>query len=88
MAREIQITPVRIQYAQKEELILFDTLLKLASEKQEEITRIIQRTLCDMKLNVDEVLREYRGEDGKISNFFLYKVHLQIVLSLLHNQQR
>lgn len=61
MAREIQITPRRIQYAQKIEFKLFDTLMKIASEKQEEITRIIQKTLTDMSTNVEDVLDEYKG---------------------------
>lgn len=62
MAREIQITPRRIQYAQKVEFKLFDTLMKIASEKQEEITRIIQKTLTDMRTNVIDVLDEYKGK--------------------------
>lgn len=59
MAREIQITPRRIQYAQEVELKLFNTLMKIASDKQEEICKIIQKTLNDMKSNVAEVLEEY-----------------------------
>lgn len=66
MAREIQITPRRIQYAQKVEFKLFDTLMKIASEKQEEITRIIQKTLTDMRTNVKDVLDEYKG------NIYIY----------------
>lgn len=59
MAREIQITPRRIQYAQQVELKLYNTLMKIASDKQEEICKIIQKTLNDMKSNVAEVLEEY-----------------------------
>lgn len=59
MAREIQITPRRIQYAQEIELKLFNSLMKIASDKQEEICKIIQKTLNDMKSNVAEVLEEY-----------------------------
>lgn len=59
MAREIQITPKRIEYAQKIELQLYDTLMNIACEQQEEITAIIQRTLLDMKSNVAEVLEGY-----------------------------
>lgn len=59
MAREIQITPKRISYAQDVELKLYIALMKIASEKQEEITKIIQRTLNEMKSNVAEVLEEY-----------------------------
>ncbi|KAJ8926827.1 hypothetical protein NQ314_020677 [Rhamnusium bicolor] len=59
MAREIQITPKRILYAQEIELKLYKTLMNIASEQQEEITAIIQRTLQDMKSNVAEVLEGY-----------------------------
>lgn len=59
MAREIQITPRRIHYAQEVEFKLYNTLMKIASDKQEEICKIIQRTLNDMKSNVAEVLEEY-----------------------------
>lgn len=59
MAREIQITPRRISYAQEVELKLYNTLMKIASDKQEEICKIIQKTLNEMKSNVAEVLEEY-----------------------------
>lgn len=59
MAREIQITPRRIHYAQEVELKLYNTLMKIACDKQEEICKIIQTTLNDMKSNVAEVLEEY-----------------------------
>lgn len=60
MAREIQITPRRIQYSQKIELKLYNSLMKIAGEKQEEITRIIQNTLTEMKTNVADVLKEFQ----------------------------
>lgn len=62
MAREIQITPRRIQYSQEVEMRLYNSLMKIASEKQEEITRIIQNTLTNMKTNVTEVLEEFQNK--------------------------
>lgn len=59
MARELQITPKRLDYAKKIELQLYETLLSIACEKQEEIAVMIQRTLLDMKSNVAEVLEDY-----------------------------
>ncbi|XP_030756572.1 dual serine/threonine and tyrosine protein kinase-like isoform X2 [Sitophilus oryzae] len=59
MAREIQITPRRILYAQDIEYKLYKTLMKIACEQQEEITAIIQSTLQEIKSNVAEVLEEY-----------------------------
>lgn len=59
MARELQITPKRLDYAKKIELQLYETLLSIACEQQEKITAMIQRTLIDMKSNVAEVLEGY-----------------------------
>ncbi|XP_066248438.1 dual serine/threonine and tyrosine protein kinase-like isoform X1 [Euwallacea similis] len=59
MAREIQITPKRILYAQDVEMKMYTTLTNIASEQQQEITAIIQRTLQDMRSNVAEVLEGY-----------------------------
>jgi hypothetical protein len=59
MAREIQITPRRILYAQDIEMKLYKKLMKIAGEQQEKITGIIQKTLQEMKTNVSEVLEGY-----------------------------
>lgn len=65
MAREIQITPRRILYAQEVELKLYNKLMQIACEQQQEISNIIQKTLLDMKSNVAEVLEEY-NDNSKI----------------------
>lgn len=59
MARELQITPKRLDYAKKIELQLYETLLSIACEQQEEVANMIQRTLAEMKSNVAEVLEGY-----------------------------
>lgn len=68
MAREIQITPRRIVYAQDIELKLFKSLMKIASEKQEEITKIIQATLQHMRSNIEQVLEDvdHNGEEIRL----------------------
>nr|XP_023028222.1 dual serine/threonine and tyrosine protein kinase-like [Leptinotarsa decemlineata] len=63
MAREIQITPKRLEYARNVELQLYTTLMNIACEKQEEIVTIIQKTLLEMKSNVAEVLEGYNQTD-------------------------
>lgn len=68
MAREIQITPRRIGYAQDVELKLYKSLMEIAVEKQEEITRIIQATLQNMRSDVSEVLDGYNSK-GNCTNF-------------------
>lgn len=53
MARQIQITPRRIQYAQQKENELYANLMKVVSDKQEELTEIIQNIIQEMK---DDIL--------------------------------
>ena len=62
MAREIQITPKRIIFAQDVEMKLFKSLMKVTVEKQEEMTKIIQMTLESMKQNIEEVLDGFHYE--------------------------
>lgn len=49
MAREIQITPKRIQYAQQKESELYTNLMNVVNAKQEELTELIQCTIQEMK---------------------------------------
>ncbi|XP_066997388.2 dual serine/threonine and tyrosine protein kinase [Anabrus simplex] len=59
MAREIQITPRRIQYAQDKEMELYKNLISIAGEKQEEIRHIIESTLQQMKSGLVERAADY-----------------------------
>lgn len=60
MAREIQITPRRIQYAQEKEADLYKSLMVVASEKQNEIQHIIEVTLQEMREYLIEIAAEYQ----------------------------
>lgn len=71
MAREIQITPKRINYAQDVELKLYNSLIDIAVKKQEEITKIIQATLQNMRSNVSDVLDGYNCKGVHIHFVFL-----------------
>lgn len=53
MARKIQITPRRIQYAQQKENELYASLMKVVNEQQMELTELIQCIIQEMK---DDVL--------------------------------
>ncbi|KYN16436.1 Dual serine/threonine and tyrosine protein kinase [Trachymyrmex cornetzi] len=53
MARKIQITPRRIQYAQQKENELYDSLMKVVNEQQMELTELIQCIIQEMK---DDIL--------------------------------
>ncbi|XP_076240379.1 receptor interacting protein kinase 5 isoform X2 [Calliopsis andreniformis] len=52
MARKIQITPRRIQYAQLKENELYASLMKIVNENQEELTELIQNIIQEMKNDV------------------------------------
>ncbi|XP_014214699.1 dual serine/threonine and tyrosine protein kinase-like [Copidosoma floridanum] len=52
MAREIQITPKRIQYAQKKESELYANLMQVVNAKQEELTELIHNSIQEMKEEV------------------------------------
>lgn len=52
MAREIQITPKRISYAQQKENELYANLMKVVNAKQQELAELIDCTIQEMK---DEV---------------------------------
>jgi hypothetical protein len=49
MARELQITPKRLQYVQEKESELHQGLIRVASDKQEEITTLIENTLQELR---------------------------------------
>ncbi|KAG7155323.1 Dual serine/threonine and tyrosine protein kinase-like [Homarus americanus] len=49
MAREIQITPRRITYAREKEAELYESLMAIASSKQDEIRIVICDTIAKMK---------------------------------------
>ncbi|XP_067212359.1 dual serine/threonine and tyrosine protein kinase-like isoform X2 [Linepithema humile] len=49
MARKIQITPRRIQYAQQKENELYASLMKVVNEQQLELTELIQCIIQEMK---------------------------------------
>ena len=52
MARRIQITPRRIQYAQQKENELYANLMKIVNENQEELTELIQTIIQEMKNDI------------------------------------
>lgn len=59
MAREIQITPRRLIYAQKKETELYQSLITLANEKHEEIVGIIQNAIQTLRAEIGDDLDQY-----------------------------
>ncbi|XP_011348062.1 dual serine/threonine and tyrosine protein kinase isoform X2 [Ooceraea biroi] len=54
MARKIQITPRRIQYAQQKENELYASLMKVVNEQQVQLTELIQCIIQEMKDGISE----------------------------------
>ncbi|XP_064081150.1 dual serine/threonine and tyrosine protein kinase-like isoform X1 [Macrobrachium nipponense] len=59
MAREIQITPRRISYAREKEAELYESLMAIASSKQDEIRNVILDTIEKMKDDLLERAANY-----------------------------
>ncbi|XP_063219723.1 dual serine/threonine and tyrosine protein kinase-like [Bacillus rossius redtenbacheri] len=68
MARVLQITPRRIQYAKEKEVDLFKNLMMIANEKQEEITYIINKILQDEKGHLLEKASNYCFKSISVSD--------------------
>ncbi|XP_074110950.1 receptor interacting protein kinase 5 isoform X1 [Cotesia typhae] len=55
MAREIQITPRRIQYAQQKENELYGSLMNVVNKNQDELTELIQNIILEMKQDLSSL---------------------------------
>lgn len=65
MARELQITPRRINYAKEKEAELFENLIEIASKKQDEIKDAIFESLSEIREVLLEKAANYEFK-GKI----------------------
>ncbi|XP_071546873.1 dual serine/threonine and tyrosine protein kinase-like [Panulirus ornatus] len=63
MAREIQITPRRISYAREKEAELYESLMAIASSKQDEIRNLIIDTVAKMKDDLLDKAAAYEFKD-------------------------
>lgn len=66
-AREIQITPRRMRYALEKETELYHALVAMASEKQAEVTILIEDTLANMRLELIEEAAHYQYRGASLS---------------------
>lgn len=72
MAREIQITPRRITYAREKEAELYESLMAIASRKQDEIRNVISDTIATMK---DDLLEKAGNHEFKGISFYVLQSH-------------
>lgn len=87
MAREIQITPRRINYAKEKENELFETLMDIASKKQDEIKDIILESLSEIRESILEKATNYEFRGLYFINYF-YKIiiiNIYYFASLIHS---
>ena len=59
MARDIQITPKRIEYAKEKEAELYESLNEIVLKKHDEIKEIIGESVEKMKQNVPNLISEH-----------------------------
>lgn len=66
MAREIQITPRRISYAREKEAELYESLMDIASRKQDEIRTVIAETVAKLKEELLDKAATYEFKDVEV----------------------
>ena len=72
MAREIQITPRRLQYARQTEADLFSSVMSIADSNQQHMSQLVKRTCSSMREELlDQAARhQFRGgprQEGGLS---------------------
>lgn len=68
MSRDILITPKRIMYAKKKEAELYEQLMLIAKEKQQEIKLLISSTIEQMRDRLVEQAAQYVFKENTIFN--------------------
>ena len=78
MAREIQITPRRISYAREKEAELYESLMDIASRKQDEIRMVIAETVAKLKEDLLDKAAAYEFKGSLIIYimFFLFCIYI------------
>jgi receptor-interacting serine/threonine-protein kinase 5 len=62
MAREMQITPKRLEYAKMKETELLESLMQIAERKQDEMCILIQDTIFERR---EDILQKAEGHQFK-----------------------
>jgi receptor-interacting serine/threonine-protein kinase 5 len=63
MARDMLVTPRKLEYAREKEQVLFDSLTSLASMKQEELKYLINKTIDTHREAILNAARQYQFID-------------------------
>jgi len=59
MQRDMMITPRRLEFARTKEQELFDTLMRLALEKQEEIKNLVSQSIKSARKTIVSLVSQY-----------------------------
>ncbi|XP_029646400.1 dual serine/threonine and tyrosine protein kinase-like [Octopus sinensis] len=74
MTRDLQMTPKKLEYAEKKEKELYQELIDISASKHKEITDIIQETISSLIENIEEKMVQHQfvgieiSEDGELKN--------------------
>ncbi|OXA45764.1 dual serine/threonine and tyrosine protein kinase [Folsomia candida] len=93
MAREMQITPKRLEYARMKESELFESLMQIAEKKQDEMCTLIADTIAERREDILQkaeghqfkgpILREWEGPlSGKLVSQCMQEIRELVVLDL------
>ncbi|CAL8115150.1 unnamed protein product [Orchesella dallaii] len=69
MAREMQVTPKRIEYSRLKEAELFDSLLRIAEKKQDEMCNLIAETINERKEDILQKAERHQFDDPFVRNW-------------------
>uniref|UniRef100_A0A1I8G620 Dual serine/threonine and tyrosine protein kinase n=1 Tax=Macrostomum lignano TaxID=282301 RepID=A0A1I8G620_9PLAT len=64
LSRDLMVTPRKIQFAQRQEQQLFDSLCEVADSKQEEMRQLVAATLSGMRESLLTAAAEYQFAGG------------------------
>ena len=87
-ARQVQITPLRLEYVKRKEAELFNKLLVVGNKKQQEIRQLISQTLIDMKDELISAAASHVFERTIIITFFSKSFSNYIFLIDYHCNRR
>ncbi|GAB1605183.1 dual serine/threonine and tyrosine protein kinase-like [Argonauta hians] len=74
MTRDLQMTPKKLEYAEKKEKELYQELIDISASKHKEITDIIQEAIDNLIENIEEKMVKHQfvgieiSEDGELKN--------------------
>jgi len=82
MQRDMMITPRRLEFARTKEQELFDTLMRLALEKQEEIKNLVSQSIKSARKTIVSLVSQYDFIGEHINSLYnngINSMHINVV---------